>query len=92
MKFTKVEVRIDSIEVVNDIMHKKPSRMSGKAQVTKICQLLVFHWEVVVRHTYCETNFSVNDEVCFFQDCPDFCKHRLDADEKGFVIPRNVFV
>jgi hypothetical protein len=76
MKFTKVEVRIDSIEVVNDIMHKKPSRMSGKAQVTKICQLLVFDWKVVFRHIYLEANrltdtlakhnFSMNNKVCFF--------------------------
>jgi ribonuclease HI len=102
MNFTKVEVRIDSIEVVNDIMHKKSSKMSGKTLVTKICQLLVFDWEVVVRHTYREANrladalakhsFSMNDEVCFFQDCPGFCKHQMDADEKGFVTPRSVFV
>jgi hypothetical protein len=42
LNFTKVEVRIDSIEVVNVIMQKKPSRMCGKALIDKICELLVF--------------------------------------------------
>jgi ribonuclease HI len=102
MNFTKVEVRIDSIEVVNDILNKKPSRMGGKAIVGRICQLLELDWDVVVTHVYREANcladalashsFSVKDKVCFFQDCPSFCKHQLDADEKGIVSLRNVFV
>jgi ribonuclease HI len=100
MNFSKVEVRIDSKEVVNDIMHHKPSRMCGKALVDKICQMLKMDGDVVVKHTYREANsladalakhsFSVKDEVCFFQDCPNFCKHQLDADVKGFVSPRSV--
>jgi hypothetical protein len=31
MIFSKVEVRIDSIGVVNDITHKKTSKMCGRA-------------------------------------------------------------
>jgi hypothetical protein len=74
--------------------------MCGKALVDKICQMLKMNWDVVVKHTYREANsladalakhsFSVKDEVCFFQDCPYFCKHQLDADVKGFVSPRSV--
>jgi hypothetical protein len=57
-------------------------------------------WDAVVKHTYREANrladalakhsFSVTDEVCFFQNCPQFCKHQLDADVKGFVSPCSV--
>jgi hypothetical protein len=74
--------------------------MCGKALIDKICQMLVFDWDVVVRHTYREANrltdalakhsFTVNEEVCSFQVCPDFCKHQLDADEKGLVTYRSV--
>jgi ribonuclease HI len=102
MNFSRVEVRIDSKEVVNDIMHHNSSRMCGKALVDKICQMLKMDWDVVVKHTYREANrladalakhsFSVKDEVCFFQDCPQFCKHQLDADVKGIVSPRSVSV
>jgi hypothetical protein len=76
--------------------------MCGKALVGKICQLMDLDWEVVVKHTYREANgltdalarhnFSVKDEDCFFQDCPSFCKHILDADVKRSVSPRSVFV
>jgi ribonuclease HI len=102
MNFSKVEVRIDSLEVVNDITNKKPSRMCGKALVGRICQIMDLDWDVIVNHSYREANwladalarhsFYVNDEACFFHDCPNFCKHHLDADEKGIVSPRSVFV
>jgi hypothetical protein len=59
-------------------------------------------WEVVFKHSYREANyladalaknsFIVMDDACFFSDCPDFCKHLFDADEKGFTTPRRVFV
>jgi ribonuclease HI len=102
MKFAKVEVRIDSLSVVNDIRNKKPSQVCGKALIGRICQMLDLEWEIVVNHSYREANcladalashnFSMKNEVCFFQDCPSFCKHHLDADEKGFVSPRSLFV
>jgi hypothetical protein len=37
-------------------------------------------------------SFTVKDDVCFFRVCPDFCKHVLDADEKGSTTPKSMFV
>jgi hypothetical protein len=64
--------------------------------------MLDLDWEIVVNQSYREVNcvadalashsFSMKNKVCFFQDCPSFCKHHLDADEKRFVSPRNLFV
>ncbi|KAK2435125.1 hypothetical protein QL285_020204 [Trifolium repens] len=58
------------------------------------------HQDVVVRHAYREANrladalakhsFTVNEEVCSFQVCPDFCKHQLDVDQKGLVTLKSV--
>jgi ribonuclease HI len=100
MNFTKVEVRINSKEVVNGILHHKPSKMCGKALVDKICQMLKMDWDVVVKHTYREANrladalakhsFSVKDEVCFFQIVRIFVSISLDADVKGFVSPHSM--
>ncbi|KAK2432310.1 hypothetical protein QL285_017715 [Trifolium repens] len=97
-----MEVRIDSLEVVNDIRRKKPSQMCGKALVGRICQLVELDWDVVVKHSYREANcladalarhsFDMKDDVGFFQDCPIFCKHHLVADEKGIVSPQSIFV
>jgi ribonuclease HI len=102
MNFDKMEVRIDSLEVVNDIRHKKSSRMCGRALVGRICQLMELDWDVVVKHSYREANcladalarhsFDMKDDVGFFQDCPTFCKHHLVADEKGIVSPRSILV
>jgi hypothetical protein len=76
--------------------------MCGNALIGRICQMLDLDWEIVVNHSYREVNcladalashsFSMKNKVCFFQDCPSFCKHHLDADEKRFVSPRNLFV
>jgi ribonuclease HI len=40
MKFVKVEVRIDSLEVVTDIAHKKASKVCGRALIGRIRELL----------------------------------------------------
>jgi hypothetical protein len=42
----KVEVRIDSIEVVWDINHKRSSTIRGKPLVDRICRTLEEDWEV----------------------------------------------
>jgi hypothetical protein len=59
-----------------------------------------YDWEVVVKHSYREANLLadalakhsllVKDDVWFFQVCPNYCKHVLDADEKGITTPRNM--
>jgi ribonuclease HI len=56
MNFSKAEVRIDSIGVVNDITHKKASKMYGRALVGRICEMLEYDWEVVFKHSYRETD------------------------------------
>jgi ribonuclease HI len=40
MMFVKVEVRIDSLEVVTDIAHKKASKVCGRALIGRIRELL----------------------------------------------------
>jgi ribonuclease HI len=42
MNFAKVEVRIDSVEVVNDITNNKASKLCGKALVERICVMLEY--------------------------------------------------
>ncbi|KAK2419102.1 heat shock 70 kDa protein [Trifolium repens] len=102
LNFNKVEVITDSLGVVKDITNKKASQMHGRALIGRIGQMMEHDWEVVVKHVYREANqladalakhsFTVKDEVCSFRVCPNFCKHVLDADEKGSTTPRSVFV
>jgi ribonuclease HI len=102
LNFSKVEVRTDSLGVVRDITNKKASQINGRALISRIGQMMDHDWEVVVKHVYREANqladalakhsFIVKDVCCFFRVCPDFCKHVLDADEKGSTTPRSVFV
>jgi choline kinase len=47
---------VDTLGVVNVIIHNKYSRTHGKTLVAKICRMLEFDWEVVINHTYRETN------------------------------------
>jgi ribonuclease HI len=100
MKFARVEVRIDSLEVVNDITHITASKVCGRALIRRIEELLEDDWEVTFKHSYREANhladalakhsFLMKDKFCFFQDCPGHCKHLLDADEKGATTPKIV--
>jgi hypothetical protein len=102
MQFSRIEVRVDSVEVVTDIKHNKYSRPHGKSLVTKICKMLELAWEVVINHSYREANklanvlanhsYSLSDMCCFFDDCPSNFKHLLDVDEKGIGTPRLVSV
>jgi ribonuclease HI len=102
MKFSRIEVRVDSSGVVNDIIHNKYSRPHGKTLVAKICRMLELDWEVVINHYYREANiladalanhsYSLSVTCCFFDDCPSDFKHLLDADEKGIGIPRTDFL
>jgi ribonuclease HI len=71
-----VEVRIDYIDVVEDIDHNKASKGCGKALIRSIDELLKDHWEVSFKHSYREANhladalakysFSTKDKFCFF--------------------------
>jgi ribonuclease HI len=100
MNFNRVEVRIDSVEVVEDINHNRASKGSGKALIRSISDLLKDNWEVSIKHSYREANnladalanysFSTKDKFCFFQDCPGYCKHIFDADVKGVTTPKSV--
>jgi ribonuclease HI len=100
LKFTRMEVRVDSVEVVEDIMHNRASKGCGKALIRSISELLKEDWEVSITHSFREANnladalanysFSTKDKFCIYQDCPDYCKHLLDADEKGVTTPRSV--
>jgi ribonuclease HI len=102
LNFTKVELITDSLGVVKHITNKKASQMNGRALIGRIGQMMEHDWEVVVKHAYREANqladalakrsFTVKDDCCFFRVCPDFCKHVLDADEKGSTTPRSVIV
>jgi ribonuclease HI len=63
----KVEMRIDSNEVVDDINHKRSSTICG--------------WRRIVNHSYREANqladtlarhsYSLSDACCFIADCPN---------------------
>jgi ribonuclease HI len=100
MKFNRVEVRIDSVEVVEDITKNRASKGCGKALIRSIGELIKDDWEVSIKHSYREANiladalaknsFSMKDKFCSFQICPDYCKHLLDADVRGVTIPRSV--
>jgi ribonuclease HI len=56
MNFPKVEVRKDSKRIMNDITHKKTSKMCGRALIERICEMLEYDWEVVFKHSYRETD------------------------------------
>jgi ribonuclease HI len=100
MKFVKVEVRIDSLEVVSDIINNKASKVCGRAFIGRIGELVEDSWEVTFKHSYREANqladalakhsFLMKDKFTCFQDCPGHYKHILDADEQGVTTPRTV--
>jgi len=56
MRFTAVELNVDSLAVVNIITSGKESNASGRTLVEKIRKLLQMEWEVKVKHSYREAN------------------------------------
>jgi hypothetical protein len=56
LNFRAVELNIDSKVVVQDISHDGRGSPFGSALVQKIRQMLALDWEVVVHHSYRESN------------------------------------
>lgn len=99
LKFSKVEVRVNSMEVV-EIVGRNHIVSVGRSIVQEIWRLLDLDWKVVLNHSYREANklvdalakysFSIEDMCIIFSNCSDVFTHIQDADVRGSVTPRAV--
>ncbi|MCI24591.1 putative non-LTR retroelement reverse transcriptase [Trifolium medium] len=101
LKFSAVELNVDSREVVNVIRGEGGGNLQGSALVYKIRRLLKkLDWEVVVHHSYREANqcadalanIGVSSRIRsrFFETCPTQLNHVFLADIMGITTPRLV--
>jgi ribonuclease HI len=100
--FQAIEVEIDSSLVVNILNSNKIGSIMGSSLVAKIRRLLQMDCEVVVRHSYRETNrcadaladfgCSLHTNICFYESCPTQFSHLVIADALGVSVPRLISV
>jgi ribonuclease HI len=97
-----VEVEVDSSLVVNTLNSNKNGSIMGSSLVVKIRHLLQMDCEVVVCHSYRETNqcadaladlgCSLHTNICFYESCPTQFSHLIVADALGVSVPRFISV
>jgi len=100
--FQAIEVEVDSSLVVNILNSNKNGSIMGSSVVAKICRLLHMDCEVVVCHSYRETNrcadaladlgCSLHTNICFYESCPTQFSHLVIADALGVFVPRLISV
>jgi ribonuclease HI len=102
MGFTKVELNVDSIAVVQVI--KKGSLQSGPGSTLakQIWRMLALDWEVEVNYVYREANkcadvlanmgCNLDYSIRIFYSCPSLIAELFHADNMGFTTPRLIAV
>ncbi|MCH83395.1 putative non-LTR retroelement reverse transcriptase [Trifolium medium] len=98
LNFRVVELNIDSLAVVQTISEAGRGSHRGSVLVHMIRQLLEMEWEVVVHHTYRETNkcadalanigCSLRYYSIFYDTCPSQLSSLLLDDMLGITTPR----
>ncbi|PNX62105.1 ribonuclease H [Trifolium pratense] len=95
--FNRIELDVDS-SVVNQVL-KQPGygRPLGGTLVMRICCLLELEWEVVIKHSYRETNkcvdvlanigYTLDSYMMYYASCPTECHDVMLADVFGIAIP-----
>lgn len=84
-----VEIKVDSVDVVNGIKNKKLGNLIRRALMNKIQTYMEMDWEIDVRHTFREDNhcvdalakngFELYENYCFFDSYPPRFRHLFDA-------------
>lgn len=80
LKFNKVELGVDSIDVVQDFLGKRNIQRYGNNVLSKVLSLCELDWEVNIMHIHREANQQADAMVNFsfylkkdykeFVDCP----------------------
>ncbi|MCI01199.1 non-LTR retroelement reverse transcriptase-like, partial [Trifolium medium] len=96
----RVELHVDSMTVVKAITSSGGGSFRGRSIVDKIWRLIDLDWEVLVHHTYRETNqcadalanmgCNMNDGRVYFDVCPSNISHSFLADALGTTTPRMI--
>ncbi|MCI09825.1 putative non-LTR retroelement reverse transcriptase, partial [Trifolium medium] len=100
MRFTHVELNIDSITLVQVIKSGILSSPIGLSLVKRIRRLLELDWDVKIAHAYRESNkcadvlanigCTLDREIIFYDSCPSQIKDLLLANEMGITTPRMI--
>jgi 3-mercaptopyruvate sulfurtransferase SseA len=98
MGFTKVELNIDSVAVVQVLTVRRTSSHTGNALAKRIWKLLDMDWTIEISHTYREANkcadamanlgCSLDYDIVFYDMCPDSICEIFTNDNKGISTPR----
>lgn len=90
LKFDKVEVRIDSAEVVHHIQGKQNAQQYGNNLLSSIRNLCELEWEVIIKHIHREANqledamaifsYFLKDNYNIFVVCPSEVEDLYRAD------------
>jgi ribonuclease HI len=102
MGFSKVEINIDSVSVVQLLQQRNLHSMSGGTVTRQIWKLLDLNWDIEITHSYREANkcadalanvgCSLGRDIVFYDVCPPFLSHFLVEDNLGITTPRLVSV
>lgn len=100
--FSKIDVQVDSMIVMNQLSNSGPVSVSGAALVNRIRALLSLYWEVRFSHCYREANscadamasIGCNQEVilCLYEFPPAIVSPLWLADFIGVSTPRVISV
>lgn len=97
-----IEINVDSIDEVNGIKNHKVVNPIGRALMSKIREYYELDWDIEVRHVFREDNYCADahakrgmelpEDYCFFDSCPPWMRHLVDADLLGTPVSRFVVV
>jgi ribonuclease HI len=100
--FRRVELRMDAMNIVKILNREKVVTTFGWNLCNRIWKIMEREWEVHIRHTYREGNFSADalahmgsnlgSAVMFYECCPDEIRNLVSADAIGASAPRLVVV
>jgi ribonuclease HI len=100
LRFRKVELQLDSKQVVDMVTKKVGVQHDGWSLCQKIWRLLHLNWEVRIRHTYREANLcadalasigcGVGNTMIFYESCPTQIRQLFIADAAGTNVSRLV--
>jgi ribonuclease HI len=96
--FTRIELNVDSSVVDHVLRRQGNNSPTGSALINQIRRLMDLDWEVVVKHSYRETNkcadvlvnigCTLDSHIMYYESCPSESHLVWSADVLGIATPR----
>lgn len=102
LRFTKIDIGVDSPQVVHGIATSHTSNVMENNLITKIRSYFQHDRDIQISHVYCEANLCVDalakqiihhpNDTCFFKSYPTFIEHLMEGDLSGIPVSRLISV